>query len=126
MAAKAGIIYETMRPSHKLCKSPYPDLKLGDAPKKPLGKYGKMRLKYLEDYKQATLGKMLLKGNLWSHLSEIDELAQNQVDGIVEAMARQDSTNETLKAKDFMKWVGLMNNYLHCAEEIVLHDLIFC
>lgn len=23
MAAKAGIIYETMRPSHKMCKSPY-------------------------------------------------------------------------------------------------------
>ena len=104
----------------------YPDLKLGDYPKEPLGKYGKMRLNYLKNHQPATYAAMTLKDTLWPHLMEIDEVAQNQVDGIVEAMARQDGTDEALKARDPMRWVGLMNNYLHCAEEIVLHDLIFC
>lgn len=32
---------------------------------------------------------------------------------------------EELKAKDQMKWVGLMNNVISAAEEIVLRELIY-
>ena len=32
---------------------------------------------------------------------------------------------ETLKATDQMKWVGLMNNYRHCAEEVVFDSIIY-
>ena len=34
-------------------------------------------------------------------------------------MAEQDGTDEELKAKDQMRWIGLMNNYKHCAEECI-------
>ena len=32
---------------------------------------------------------------------------------------------EALKAADPMTWVGRMNNIRSCAEEIVLHDLVY-
>lgn len=32
---------------------------------------------------------------------------------------------EELKAKEQMKWVGLMNNVISVAEEIVLRELIY-
>jgi hypothetical protein len=47
------------------------------------------------------------------------------VEQIVKAMAEADGTNEHLKAADQMRWVGLMNNYRHCAEEIVLRDVVY-
>ena len=35
-------------------------------------------------------------------------------------MAKQEGVNESLKAENQMKWVGLMNNIQAAAEEIVL------
>ncbi len=33
---------------------------------------------------------------------------------------------EELKAKEQMKWIGLMNNVRSAAEEIVLKELVYC
>jgi hypothetical protein len=33
---------------------------------------------------------------------------------------------EELKAKEQMKWTGLMNNVRSAAEEIVLNELVYC
>jgi len=58
------------------------------------------------------------------HLHEVDAWATEQMDIIVAAMAKQDDTNEALKSSDQLLWVGLMNNYRHCAEEIILKSII--
>ena len=34
-------------------------------------------------------------------------------------------TDEALKARDLQKWIGLMNNYRHCAAEIVRKDWVY-
>ena len=44
---------------------------------------------------------------------------------IVRQMAARDGVTEEIKATDQMKWVRLMNNYRHCAEEIILEELIY-
>lgn len=59
------------------------------------------------------------------HLHEIDEMAHEQMDILVEAMAKADGTDEELKMSDQMEWVGRMNNYRVRAEEVVFRDLIF-
>jgi len=84
-----------------------------------LGKYGKMRLNYLKKYKRGLYTELLMTNKLQEHLREIDETATRQVNEIIQAMAKQDGTDEKLKAKNQMRWVGLMNNYLHCAEECI-------
>ena len=40
----------------------------------------------------------------------------------MEQMKAGAGITEELKASDQMKWVGLMNNYKSCAEEIVLQE----
>ena len=40
-------------------------------------------------------------------------------------MMKSAGVTEQLKATDQMKWVGLMNNIKHSAEEIILSELIY-
>ena len=68
---------------------------------------------------------MLRDGSLWQHLREIDEQAQSTVDTIIARMAEVDGVTEELKATDPMRWIGLMNNYRHCAEELVIREIVY-
>ena len=103
-----------------------PDLKL--PPEKeypPLGKYGRMRLTYLKEHKKAQYSIMLMDGTLNSHLHDVDEQANIILEQTVKAFAEADGCDEKLKVADQMKWVGLMNNYRRCAEEIIFKELIY-
>ena len=40
-------------------------------------------------------------------------------------MAASQGVTEALKAENQMRWVGLMNNIRHSAEERILQDLIY-
>lgn len=66
-----------------------------------------------------------MTGRLNKHLAEIDTIATERINSIVEAMADQDNTNEQLKETNQLLWVGLMNNYKLSAEEIVYDEIIF-
>lgn len=68
---------------------------------------------------------MLMDGTLNRHLHNVDEQANKILKQTVKALAEADGCNEKLKASDQMKWVGLMNNYRHCAEEIIFKELIY-
>ena len=91
----------------------------------PLGKYGRMRRTYLKEHQKAFYIQLQARGELWQHLREVDEQAQSMVNTIVARMAEIDGVTEDLKATDQMQWVGLMNNYRHCAEEFVLRDVVY-
>lgn len=67
-----------------------------------------------------------MNGTLNKHLAEIDKTATERINRIVKEMAEQDNTNEQLKETNQLLWVGLMNNYKHCAEEIIYSELIYC
>ena len=45
---------------------------------------------------------------------------------LIKQMAKQEGVTETLKATDQMAWVARMNSIRNRAEEIVLHDLVYC
>ena len=91
----------------------------------PLGKYGRMRLHYLKEHRRVLYTNLFTTGKLDEHLHEVDQRATKQVEQIVAAMAKQGGTDEALKDSDQLRWVGLMNNYRHCAEEIVLKEVMF-
>ena len=100
-----------------------PNLTLEES--KPLGKYGKMRKKYLKENRNPLYQAMLLKGTLDEHLAEIDRTANSRLDLILPKMMVEAGVTEELKAQDQMKWVGLMNNLKQSAEEIIQNELIF-
>ena len=49
-----------------------PNLGLTEAEQRPLGKYGRMRLRYLEEHRPVLFTQLLLSGKLMEHLQEID------------------------------------------------------
>lgn len=101
-----------------------PNLELPVQQEQPLGKYGRMRLHYLKEQHHAVYTGLLLAGKLDEHLREVDERAAAQVRRIITAIAKADGTDEALKARDQLRWVGLMDNYRACAEEIVLKAVV--
>ena len=100
-----------------------PDLKLPEAP--IIGKYGRMRYRYLREYHRGIFDGMLLAGTLNDHLEEIDRQANEMMDQLTEQLAKDEGVTEQLKAQDQMEWIRCMNGIRNCAEEIVLHDLIY-
>ena len=47
------------------------------------------------------------------------------VQKLIKELTEKENITEELKAKDQLKWVGLMNNIKHSAEEIILKELIY-
>lgn len=59
------------------------------------------------------------------HLTEIDKIANKIVDEIIKSMAKVDNVPIYYDEKmEQLEWVGLMNNYKHCAEECI-RNLIY-
>ena len=90
-----------------------------------IGKYGKLRLKYLKEHKKAEYTILLMDNKLQKHLMEIDKIANERFDLLMKQFVQKENITEELKAKDQLKWVGLMNNIKHSAEEIILKELIY-
>ena len=101
-----------------------PDLKLTEQPKKPLGKYGRMRKAYLKEHRPLIYNQLLLTEKLYPHLIEIDETAQSRLEQMMPQLAKDAGATEQLKASDPMRWVGLMNTCKAQAEEILMTELI--
>ena len=97
-----------------------------DVPETPrVGKYGMLRRSYLRRNKNGIYTGMMLSGKLDSHLAEIDRQATEMVESMTSRMAAEQGVNESLKASDPMKWVGLMNNIQASAEEVALTELVY-
>ena len=101
----------------------YPCLMMEEPP--TLSKYGRMRERYLREHRKAFYFTLLASGKLNEHLIQIDTSACNMAEYLIKEMARKQGVTEQLKAKDMMRWVGLMNNIRACADEIVLNDIVY-
>lgn len=100
-----------------------PDLTLPET--EPIGRYGRMRQKYLREHRPVLWNRLILTGSLYEHLHEIETAAQSRIDLMLPNLAAEAGATETLKAADPMKWTGLMNTCKAQAEEVVLSELIY-
>ena len=100
-----------------------PELSLPET--EPIGRYGRMRQKYLREHRLILWNQMVLNGTLWPHLHEIEAAAQQRIDLMLPKLAAEAGATEALKAADPMKWTGLMNSCKAQAEEVVLNELIY-
>ena len=98
-----------------------PDLKLSEQPEAPIGKYGRMRQRYLKEHRPGLYSSLILSEKLYPHLLEIDRAARERMDAMLPRMMEAAGVTEELKARDPMRWVGLMNTLKAQAEEIVLN-----
>ena len=90
-----------------------------------LNKYGRMRLKYLKEYRKADYTIMLINGTLNTHLKEIQETVQTRLEQIINQLKEKSDLTEDMKNTDVLYWVGTMNSIKCQAEEIVFSELIY-
>ena len=103
-----------------------PNLVIGETAQSPLGKYGRMRKRYLKEHRRVLYTNLLVADKLDQHLTEIDEACEEQMELLVKQMAKQEGVTEALKAANQMEWVRRMNSIRNRAEEIARHELIYC
>jgi hypothetical protein len=101
-----------------------PDFQEIEEEQEPIGRFGKLREKYLKEYYPSTYSRMLMTGKLTPHLRQIDQQAWEMEEKIVSEMAEADNLTEKMKDTDQLTWVGMMNNYRHSAQEIIIKELI--
>ena len=102
-----------------------PNLCVGEEEQRPIGKYGRMRKRYLKEQHPVVFSELLLSGKLYPHLLEIDEACEGRIELLVLQMAKSEGVTEVLKAADQMEWVRCMNSIRNRSEEIVVHELIY-
>lgn len=102
-----------------------PNLTPDSEPEGTLTKYGLMHRDYLEKHRRGIYSGLLMEGRLKAHCLERQKQAEERMDVLTEQMAEAEGVTEELKAADQMKWVRMMNNIRHSAEETVLTELVY-
>ena len=92
---------------------------------RPIGVWGQRRLHYLQHHRKVLYYNLLTSGELHSHLTDIEEQAQDLFSRLVKEHAEKEGITEQLKATDPMKWVQRMNNIRERVIKIVYSDVVF-
>ena len=99
-----------------------PNLTLNQ-PRKPLGKYGRLRRTYLMQYRPVLYNSMLLNGTLYPHLMELEQTAESRTQQMMAELLKQNPAPD--KAQNQLMWVQHMNSLKAQAEELVMTELIY-
>lgn len=110
---------------HKVGDYLVPNLYLPKQLEKSIGKYGRLRLNYLKNFKKGLYTELLISGTLKQHLIDIDENATNKVNQLIKQFAKAENVDENLKQNNQIEWVQAMNNIKNRVEEIVLNEFIY-
>ena len=119
-------VFDTMGGTYRQCGDYLiPEIALPDTEKISIGKYGRMRQRYLKEHRGVLYNAMILDGTLWSHLAEVDKICKDRMDVLILGMKEKWGITEDLKAHDPIAWVGAMNNIRSAAEEILFAEVIY-
>ena len=102
-------------------------LPLIEAPQdgRPIGKYGRMRKKYLKEHHPVLYNQLVFTGKLQEHLIEVNECCIRMKQMLVAETAKKQGLTEKLKARDQLAWVGMMNNIDSSVEEFILSEYVY-
>ena len=119
-------VFDTMGGTYRQCGDYLiPEIALPDTEKISIGKYGRMRQRYLKEHRGVLYNAMILDGTLWSHHTEVDKICKDRMDVLILGMKEKWGITEDLKAHDPMAWVGAMNNIHSAVEEILFAEVIY-
>ena len=101
-----------------------PDLKLPEETR-PIGKWGRMHRAYLKEHRPIRFNNLVLSGNLWTYLADLNDQAQQRMETLITQIQSAEGITEALKAADPLGWTQCMNNITARAEEIIREELIY-
>lgn len=102
----------------------YPELTLPPQPTGDIGRFGRMRKKFLREHQPDTFALMLMENTLAQHLIDIDREANEQIELITSRLAKAEGITEDLKAHDQLGWIQAMNSCRARAEEQVIREVV--
>ena len=102
-----------------------PVLTLSSDEQRPIGKWGRVHRDYLKEHRPILFNDLILSGQLWTYLADLNEQAQERLSLIIDQMKVSEGVTEELKAADQMVWIGAMNSIRNRAEEIILREMIY-
>ena len=102
-----------------------PVLTLSSDEQRPIGKWGRLHRDYLEQHHPIRFNDLVLSGQLWIYLADLNEQAQERLSLIIDQMKVSEGITDELKAANQMAWVGAMNSIRNRSEEIILRELIY-
>ena len=101
-----------------------PDLKLPEETRS-IGKWSSLHREYLKEHHPIRFNNLVLSGNLWTYLADLNEQAQQRMDTLIAQLKTAEGITEALKAADPIGWTQRMNNITARAEEIIREELIY-
>ena len=101
-----------------------PNINIPEQTDYQIGKYGRMHLDYIKQYRRGRYTTLLTEGKLNAQLHEIDLEANKVLESIIPRLAIERGIDENLKARDMLRWVAEMNNIKASAEEIVMQEVV--
>ena len=102
-----------------------PNLALPTEKEYNIGKYGRQHERYLKEKHHCYYSLLMMNGTLLEYLENVDKAAKTELEKLIKDMAEKEGITEQLKSTDQMRWIGLMNNIRHCAEEIINENIIY-
>ncbi len=90
-----------------------------------LGKWGMLYKDYLLKNNKVLFTTLLTQGKLYQHCAEVEKLAREMFDTLVEQIKEAESVTEQLKEENQMEWIFRMQNIETRAREIVNNELIY-
>lgn len=102
-----------------------PNISVPDTNNYTIGKYGRLRRKFLKEHHKSYYSYLLITGKISEHLEEIDKACHIWLEDMITKMTEQEGVNEELKASDQMAWLQKMNNIRNQAEEVILHKYVY-
>ena len=92
---------------------------------RPFGRLGRMHRDYLKEHRPVVFNQLVLSGNLWTYLADINEQAQQRMEVLVKQMMASESVTEELKEANQMEWIRRASNIRSKIDEIIQTELIY-
>ncbi len=101
-----------------------PNIALADFDEE-ISRYCRMRRDYLKENNPILYNDLVLSGNLFPHLAEINRTSLNRLRIMLPQLKAQYGITEELKAADQMRWVQEMTAIRQTIEELIQTELIY-
>lgn len=90
----------------KFNESEKPNLNLSEEKNKiVLGKYGLLKLQYLKQNRRGIYTILLMKNELKNYLIQVEKVAKNREEFLINEMIKKEKIDEKLKEKNQIKWI---------------------
>lgn len=101
-----------------------PELKLPEE-KRTIGHYGRLHREYLRQAKPMVFNELILSGQLWMYLADLNEQATERRNVMMEQFMEKEGVTEELKKQNRYEWVRKMNGIRSRVDEIIMKEMVY-